>query len=52
MLRQLGDKKDERQTVLKLREDYRAGNRNDPGIVRDQADWVLKHSGIEAKKTD
>jgi acetyl esterase/lipase len=40
------------ETVLKLREDYKAGDRNDPAIVRDQVDWVLKHFGIEAKKTD
>ena len=40
------------ETVLKLREDYKSGNRNDPEIVRDQVDWVLKHFGIEANKTD
>jgi len=40
------------ETVLKLREDYKTGNRNDPAIVRDQVDWVLKHFGIKAKKTD
>lgn len=40
------------ETVLKLREDYKTGNRNDPAIVRDQVDWVLKHLGIEVKKTD
>ncbi len=40
------------ETVLKLREDYKTGNRNDPEIVRDQVDWVLKHFGIAAKKTD
>ena len=40
------------ETALKLREDYKTGNRNDPAIVRDQVDWVLKHFGIEAKKTD
>jgi acetyl esterase/lipase len=40
------------ETVLKLREDYKTGNRNDPAIVRGQVDWVLKHFGIEPQKTD
>ena len=40
------------ESVLKLREDYRTGNRNDPAIVRDQVDWVLKHFGIEPKRTN
>ncbi len=40
------------ETVLKLREDYETGGRNAPVIVRDQVDWVLKHFGIEPKKTE
>jgi len=40
------------ETVLKLREDYETGDRNAPVIVRDQVDWVLKHFGIELKKTE
>ena len=40
------------ETVLKLREDYKTGDRNDPEIVREQVDWVLKNFGIEVKKTD
>ncbi|MBL7186785.1 MAG: hypothetical protein ISS70_10715 [Phycisphaerae bacterium] len=38
------------ETVLKLREDYKAGDRNDPAIVRDQVDWALKHFGIDPQK--
>ncbi len=40
------------ETVLKLCEDYKSSNRNDPRIVRDQVDWVLKDFGIEVEKTD
>jgi hypothetical protein len=40
------------EVVLKLREDYKSGSRNDPEIVRDQVDWVLKHFGIEVRKTE
>jgi len=35
------------QVVLKLREDYQTGDRNNPRIVQDQVDWVLKRFGIE-----
>jgi acetyl esterase/lipase len=35
------------ETVLKLREDYQTGDRNNAEIVNDQVDWVLKHFGIE-----
>ncbi len=40
------------ETVLKLREDYKTGDRNAQDVTRDQVDWVLKHLGIEPKKTD
>jgi len=40
------------EVVLKHREDYNSGDRDDPRIVRDQVDWVLKHFGIEPKKTE
>jgi acetyl esterase/lipase len=40
------------EVVLKLREDYPSGDRNNPGVGRDQVDWVLKHFGIPATKTD
>lgn len=35
------------QVILKLREDYQTGDRNNPRIVQDQVDWVLKRFGIE-----
>ena len=35
------------EVVLKLREDYGAGERNSPDVVRDQVDWVLKHLTYE-----
>ena len=40
------------EVVLKLREDFKGGNRNSPEIMRHQVDWVLKHFGIEARETD
>jgi hypothetical protein len=39
------------EVVLKLREDFKSGDRNSPEIVRDQVDWVLRHFGIEASET-
>lgn len=35
------------QVVLKLSEDYQTGERNNPRIVQDQVDWVLKQFGIK-----
>ena len=35
------------QVVLKLREDYKTGGPNNPQIVQDQVDWVLKRFGID-----
>ncbi|MFH1719566.1 MAG: alpha/beta hydrolase [Planctomycetota bacterium] len=40
------------EVVLRHREDYSSSDRNNPAIVRDQVDWVLKHFGIAAKKAD
>jgi len=40
------------EVVLKLREDFKSGNRNSHEIVRHQVGWVLKHFGIEASETD
>ncbi|UCG57772.1 MAG: alpha/beta hydrolase [Phycisphaerales bacterium] len=40
------------QVVLKLREDFDPGNRNNPEIVRHQVDWVLQQFGIEAGEAD
>ena len=34
------------EAVLKLREDYQTGDRNNANAVNDQVDWVLKHFGI------
>ncbi|MCU0918117.1 MAG: alpha/beta hydrolase [Planctomycetes bacterium] len=34
------------EVVLKLREDYTAGDRNNADVVKDQVDWVLKKFGI------
>ncbi len=40
------------EVVVKHREDYESGDKNNPRIVRDQVDWVLKHFGIEPKKSE
>jgi len=40
------------ETVLKHREDYDSGDKNNARVVRDQVDWVLKHFGIEPSKMD
>ena len=40
------------EAVLKLSEDFKSDNRNSTEITRHQTDWVLKHFGIEPRKTD